>query len=159
MKNRRRGKILLIASLLCSAIGLFAKELVYLDHQGVIRWNSNQHEVALFGANYSLASPCDYRAAGYVHSDRKKLVEKDMERFTRMGWDGMRLCFWGDWEICDTNGNVLVNDHLDVLDYTIYQAKQCGIYILFTPITTYASWWPDGRASDLNPAKLQPSKL
>lgn len=151
MKNRRRGKILLIASLLFSAIGLFAKELVYLDHQGVIRWNSNQHEVALFGANYSLASPCDYRAAGYVHSDRKKLVEKDRERFTRMGWDGMRLCFWGDWEICDTNGNVL--------DYTIYQAKQCGIYILFTPITTYASWWPDGRASDLNPAKLQPSKL
>jgi hypothetical protein len=151
MKNRLPGKILLIASLLFVATGLGAKELIYLDDQGVVRWNSNNKEVALFGANYSLASGCDYRAAGYVHSDRKKLVEKDMEHFARMGWDGMRLCFWGDWENCDRQGNLILNDHLDVLDYTIYQAKQRGVYILFTPITTYASWWPDGSPNDFNP--------
>lgn len=151
MKNRWLVKVLFISGLLFSATGLFAKELVYLDSQGVVRWSSNHTEVALFGANYSLASGCDYRAAGYVHSDRKKLVENDMEHFARMGWDGMRLCFWGDWENCDTNGNLIMNDHLDVLDYAIYQAKQRGIYVLLTPITTYASWWPDGRASDFNP--------
>lgn len=145
------GKMLLVPFLLFSASGLVAKELVYLDDQGVVRWNSNHDEVALFGANYSLASGYDYRAAGDVHSNRKKLVENDMEHFARMGWDGMRLCFWGDWENCDTNGNLIVNDHLDVLDYAIYQAKRRGIYILFTPITTYASWWPDGHASDFNP--------
>ena len=142
---------MLIASSLFLATPLAAKELVYLDDQGVVRWNSNHEEVALFGANYSLASACDYRAAGYVHSDCKKLAEEDMEHFARMGWEGMRLCFWGDWENCDKDGNLIVNDHLDVLDYTIYQAKQRGIYILFTPITTYASWWPDGHASDFNP--------
>lgn len=75
--------------------------------------------MALFGANYCLPSACDYRAAGYVNSDRKKLVEKDLAHFVRMGWDGMRVCPWGDWENCDKAGNLIVNDHLDVLDYAI----------------------------------------
>ena len=128
-----------------------AAELAYVDEAGVIRWTADQREVALFGANYCLPSACDYRAAGYVGSDRKKLVEKDLAHFARMGWDGMRLCLWGDWENCDRAGNLIVNDHLDVLDYTIAQAKQRGIYLLFTPITTYASWFPDGKPTDPNP--------
>ena len=122
--------------------------LAYVDQEGVIRWKADDREVALFGANYSLPSSCDYRAAGYVGSDRKKLVEKDMTHFARMGWDGMRLCLWGDWENCDKQGNLIVNDHLDVMDYAIAQARQRGIYILFTPITTYSSLFPDGKDSD-----------
>jgi hypothetical protein len=141
MRNFLRCSSILL--LLCAA-KISAGELVHLDDQGVIRWNKDNSEVALFGANYSLASACDYRAAGYVNSDRKKLVEKDMEHFARMGWDGMRLCFWGDWENCDRAGNLIPNDHLDVLDYAIAQTKQRGIYILFTPITTYGAYWPDG---------------
>jgi hypothetical protein len=125
-----------------------ANELAYVDQQGVIRWTADHSEVALFGANYSLPSSCDYRAAGYLGSDRKKLVEKDMAHFARMGWDGMRLCLWGDWENCDRKGNLIVNDHLDVMDYAIAKAKERGIYILFTPITTYSSLFPDGQDSD-----------
>ncbi len=128
-----------------------AAELVYLDGDGVIRWTADQREVALFGANYCLPSACDYRAAGYVGSDRKNLVEKDLAHFARMGWDAMRLCLWGDWENCDKAGNLIVNDHLDVLDYAIAQAKQRGVCLLFTPITTFASWWPDGKPTDVNP--------
>src|SRR3954470_11368069 len=101
-----------------------AGELVRLDEAGVIRWTADNREVALFGANYSLASSCDYRAAGYVGADRKKLVEQDMLHFARMGWDGMRLCLWGDWENSDKNGNLIVNDHLDVMDYAIAEAKK-----------------------------------
>jgi hypothetical protein len=128
-----------------------SKDLVSLDGQGVIRWTSDRSEVALFGANYCLPSACDYRAAGYVKADRKRLVEKDMAHFARMGWDGMRLCLWGDWENCDRQGNLIVNDHLDVMDYAIFQAKQRGISMLFTPITTYSAWWPDGRQGDEYP--------
>ncbi len=128
--------------------GSAAAELVYLDDQGVVRWTADKREVALFGANYCLPSGSDYRAAGYVHADRKKLVEKDLTHFARMGWDGLRLCLWGDWENCDKQGNLIVNDHLDVMDYAIAQARQRGIYILFTPITTYSAWWPDGKATD-----------
>ncbi len=134
-----------------AAVAGCGAELVYVDADGVIRWTADQHEVALFGANYSLPSACDYRAAGYLHADRKKLVEKDLAHFARMGWDGMRLCLWGDWENSDKEGNLIVNDHLDVMDYAIAQAKTRGIYILLTPITTYSSWWPDGKPTDPNP--------
>jgi hypothetical protein len=125
-----------------------AAELVYLDSQGVVRWSADHREVALFGANYCLPSSSDYRAAGYVHADRKKLVEKDMAHFARMGWDAMRLCLWGDWENCDRQGNLIVNDHLDVMDYAIARARERGVNILFTPITTYSAWWPDGKPGD-----------
>ena len=121
---------------------------VYLDAQGVIRWQKDNSEVALFGANYSLASSCDFRAAGYVGADRKRLVDADLAHFARMGWNGMRLCFWGDWENCDAQGNLIDNAHLDVLDYTIAEADKRGIAILFTPITTYSSLFPDGKDSD-----------
>ena len=136
---------------LAFAICVNAAELVHVDGAGVIRWNADQREVALFGANYSLASSCDYRAAGYVGADRKKLVEEDMTHFARMGWDAMRLCLWGDWENSDKAGNLIVNDHLDVMDYAIAQAKKRGVYILLTPITTYAAWWPDGNKDEAYP--------
>jgi hypothetical protein len=140
-----------ILFLFACMVGVRAAELVHLDEAGVIRWNADQREVALFGANYSLASSCDYRAAGYVGADRKKLVEEDMAHFARMGWDAMRLCLWGDWENSDKAGNLIVNDHLDVMDYTIAQAKKRGVYILLTPITTYAAWWPDGNKDKAYP--------
>ncbi len=134
-------------SLTARAQGRATTERVYADEHGVIRWSADDREVSQFGANYSLPSACDYRAAGYVGADRKKLVEQDFAHFARLGWDGMRLCFWGDWENCDAKGNLIVNDHLDVLDYAIAVAAKRGIGILFTPITTYSSLFPDGKDS------------
>jgi hypothetical protein len=115
---------------------------VHLDKKGVMRWENNE-EVALFGANYCLPSACDYRAAGYIAADRKKMIDNDMTHFARMGWNGLRLCLWGDFENSDQEGNLVENDHLDLMDYLIYKAKERGIYLLFTPITTYSSQWPD----------------
>jgi len=116
---------------------------VYLDNQGVVRWRDNSKEVSLFGANYVLPTASDYRAAGYLHADRQRMIDEDMAQFARMGWDGMRLTFWGDWESSDTAGNLLANDHLDLLDYLIARAKERGIYMLFSPIQLYGSNWPD----------------
>jgi hypothetical protein len=116
---------------------------VYLDSSGVIRWSDDSSEVALFGANYVLPTASDYRAAGYIHADRKKMIDEDMAQFARMGWDGMRLTFWGDWEASDSAGNVIANDHLDLLDYLIARARERGIYMLFSPIQLYGSNWPD----------------
>ncbi len=120
-----------------------ATQPVYVDPDGVIRWSSNNREVSLFGANYCLPSASDYRAAGYVGADRKKLIEQDMAHFARMGFDGLRISFWGDWENSDEKGNLIVNDHLDLMDYLIAQATKRGIYMLFTPITAHSSLWPD----------------
>ena len=74
-----------------------ANRAVYLDSAGVVRWADDRREVALFGANYVLPTASDYRAAGYLHADRKKMIDEDMAQFARIGWDGLRLTFWGDW--------------------------------------------------------------
>jgi len=103
----------------------------------VIRWQDSRKEVALFGANYVLTTASDY------HADRKRMIDDDMAQFARMGWDGMRLTFWGDWEASDTAGNLIANDHLDLLDYLIARAKERGISMLFSPIQLYGSNWPD----------------
>ncbi|HWA15680.1 MAG TPA: hypothetical protein VG817_04550 [Gemmatimonadales bacterium] len=119
-----------------------ATRAVYLD-KGVVRWKDDKSEVRLFGANYVITTASDYRAAGYVGGDRKQMIDEDMAHFARMGWDGMRLTFWGDWESADTLGNLIQNDHLDLLDYLIARARERGIYLLFSPIQLYGSNWPD----------------
>ncbi len=131
--------------------GVAATRAVYLDSHGVIRWKDSRREVALFGANYVLTTASDYRAAGYLHADRKRMIDEDMAQFARMGWDGMRLTFWGDWEASDSAGNLLANDHLDLLDYLIARARERGIYMLFSPIQLYSANWPDAMQDTTDP--------
>jgi hypothetical protein len=141
----------LLFGLTRSLPGQVANRAIYLDNQGVIRWQSDKQEVTLFGANYVLTTASDYRAAGYVHADRKKMIDEDMAQFARMGWDGMRLTFWGDWEGSDSAGNLIANDHLDLLDYLIAKARERGIYMLFSPIQLYGSNWPDALGDTTEP--------
>lgn len=119
------------------------KRAVYADAEGVLRWQDSRQEVALFGVNYCLPSGYSYKAAGYVGADRKKTVEADLTHIARLGLDGLRLSFWGDWENSDRQGNLIDNEHLDLLDYVIAQAEQRGLFILLTPITLYSPVWPE----------------
>jgi hypothetical protein len=114
-----------------------AVRAAYLDKAGVVRWRDSNGEVALFGANYCIMSGSDYRMAGLVSHDRKAMIDEDLAQFARMGWTGLRLCSWGDWENADREGNLIVNEHVDLLDYVIAKARERGIYILLTPIHTY----------------------
>jgi hypothetical protein len=146
--NMRRNSFLLLAICFAAASAWCAsgedqpKELIYVDPAGVMRWRTSDVEVAMLGANYCLPSASDYRAAGVAGSDRKKMIDDDMTHFARMGWDALRLSFWGDWECCDRDGNLIENDHLDLLDYLIFRAKQRDLHMLFSPIVTYSSSWP-----------------
>ena len=125
-----------------------ATRAAYIDNAGVMRWRDTRQEVTLFGANYVLPTASDYRAAGYVGGDRKKMIDEDMAHFARMGWNGMRLTFWGDWQASDSAGNLIANDHLDLQDYLIARARERGIYMLFSPIQLYSANWPDALAQD-----------
>jgi hypothetical protein len=144
---RRRAWLVVSCLVPLSAAGAqrpsHATRAVYLDSAGVVRWQDDRREVTLFGANYVVPTASDYRAAGYVHADRKKMIDEDMAQFARMGWDGLRLTFWGDWEASDSAGNLIANDHLDLQDYLIARARERGIYMLFSPIQLYGSNWPD----------------
>jgi len=137
-----------LATLASSVQAQRADRPVYLDNEGVVRWRDNNQEVTLFGANYVLPTASDYRAAGYLHADRKKMIDEDMAQFARMGWDGLRLTFWGDWEASDSAGNLIANDHLDLQDYLIARARERGIYMLLSPIQLYSSNWPDALQRD-----------
>src|SRR5438093_4841071 len=141
MKFLLTGAALVTLSL--SALAQPANRAVYLDSAGVVRWRDDRQELTLFGANYVLPTASDYRAAGYLHADRKRMIDEDIAQFARMGWDGLRLTFWGDWESSDSAGNLIANDHLDLLDYLIARATERGIYMLFSPIQLYGSNWPD----------------
>lgn len=136
-------KLKTIIILLVSCLSLSAKELVYQDKEGTIRWNKDNSRVTLFGANYCLPSACDYRAAAYTAIDRDSMITEDLNHFKRMNWDGLRLCFWGDWQNTDVNGNLIDNDHLRLLDRLIAEATARDIYMLLSPIVTYHSQWPE----------------
>src|ERR1700676_1155841 len=110
---------------------------VRVDPAGVVRWRDTDEEVSLYGANYCVMSGSDYRMAGLVSSDRKAMIDEDLAQFARMGWTALRLCSWGDWENADAAGNLVVNEHVDLLDYLIAKARARGIYMLLTPIHTY----------------------
>src|SRR5436309_15295333 len=79
-----------------------ASRAVYRDNQGVVRWRDDQNEVRLFGANYVLPTASDYPAAGYLHADRKKMIDEGMAQFAGMGWDGLRVTSCGHWAAADS---------------------------------------------------------
>lgn len=160
MSTARQLAILLPLALATAAPGALgqrapaaaiANRSIVMDRDGVMRWRDDGREIALFGANYVIHTASDYRAAGYVHGDRKRMIDEDVAHFARMGWDGLRLTYWGDWESSDSAGNLIANDHLDLLDYLIARARERGIYMLFSPIQLYGSNWPDALADTTAP--------
>jgi len=145
MKNKK----LIVAFVL---IGLFntatfaaeqAQRMAQVDQKGVLRWQDNGDEVALFGVNYGVPSNSAYRMIAKVGASYEETIDQDVAHFARMGLDGIRLHFWGDWECSDANGNLIDNEHLRLLDYLIFKAKERGIYMVLTPIVLYDSRWPD----------------
>ena len=139
---------LLLPAVLSAQNAAPATRAVYLDSSGVVRWRDNRQEVSIFGSNYVIHTASDYRAAGYVGGDRKRMIDEDVAQMARMGWDGMRITFWGDWQAADSAGNLIANDHLDLMDYLIFKARERGIYLLFSPIQTYSANWPDAMEQD-----------
>ncbi len=116
---------------------------VLLDEAGVVRWTDTKEEVALFGTNFGMMSGHTFYTTGLYTTDRKTAIDQDFAHFARMGWDGVRLALWGDWENCDKAGNLIANEHLDLLDYAIARGRERGVYFLFTPMHTYP---PESRA-------------
>ncbi|MGD8868577.1 MAG: hypothetical protein PVI01_13145, partial [Gemmatimonadales bacterium] len=105
----------------------------------MMRWTATGIEVALFGVNYTTPFAYSYRAHGYLGVDRKRAIDSDVLHLARLGLDAYRIHVW-DREVSDLQGNLLENDHLDLLDYLLARLAQQGIKVILTPI----AWWPAG---------------
>ena len=113
-----------------------AERTALVDGEGVLRWEDDGGEVALFGVNYYVPFSIDYRVIETRGLDHEQTIRDDVAHFARLGLDVIRLHCW-DREISDHEGNLVDNRHLELLDLLIAECKARGIYSVMTPI----AWW------------------
>ncbi len=115
---------------------------VYIDKNGVMRWENTRQEASFYGVNYTLPFAHAYRAMQYLGVDHKAAIDKDVYHFARLGFNAYRIHVW-DVEISDANGNLIENDHLDLLDYLIARLKERNIKIVITAMTNFGNGYPE----------------
>ncbi|WP_246000425.1 cellulase family glycosylhydrolase [Pontibacter diazotrophicus] len=138
-------KLLLLFTLLLTAnTETFSqnREGVYVDKQGVLRWQKGNKEANFFGVNYTVPFAYGYRSHKALNADLEKAIDQDVYHFARMGLDAFRVHVW-DTEITDSVGNLLENEHLRLFDYLIAKLKERNIKILVTPIAYWGSGYPE----------------
>jgi len=129
--------------LLCAGISSAQnKSDVYVDKNGVMRWENTNAEVLGFGVNYTVPFAHAYRAAEILNVSPEKAIDDDVYHFARLGLDAYRVHVW-DVEISDSAGNLLQNKHLQLFDYLLKKLKDRGIKSILTPIAFTGSGYPE----------------
>jgi hypothetical protein len=115
---------------------------VYVDQSGKLRWSDGNGEAYFWGVNYTLPFAHAYRQTARNGFSHKQVIDADAYHLSRMGVNAFRIHVW-DCEISDGDGNLLDNEHLNLLDYVIYRFEQRGIHILLTPIAYWGNGYPE----------------
>lgn len=115
---------------------------IYIEKSGVMRWSDTRQEASFYGVNYTLPFAHAYRAMNYLGKNHKEAIDKDVYHFTRLGFNAYRIHVW-DVEISDSKGNLIENDHLDLLDYLIAKLKERNIRVLITTMTNFGNGYPE----------------
>lgn len=112
---------------------------------------------AWYGTNYTLPFAHAYRAVGTNYgvtgldmSKLKETIDKDVYHISRLGLNAVRIHLW-DVEITDSQGNLLDNEHLELLDYLIAALDKKGISMMITAQTNFGNGYPE-RDTDPNNA-------
>lgn len=144
--------ILSAVAILCVASGNLSAQVdlstprdsytVYVDDNGVMRRSDTHEEVSYYGTNYTTPFAHAYRALGYLGIDRKEAIQRDVYHFARLGFNAYRIHLW-DVEISDAQGNLIENEHLDLLDYLIAELEKRGIDIVITAQTNFGNGYPE----------------
>ncbi len=103
---------------------------------GVLRYRDGD-EVALWGVNYYPQSWYQYMNMKRLGVDFHEAIRRDLDDMVRMGAEVVRIHVF-DREISDREGNLVDNEHLELLDYLVAEGTKRGLYFFFTPI---AWWW------------------
>ena len=122
--------------------GQNTKTGVYVDKQGVLRWQKDNKEAAFFGVNYTTPFAFAYRAHKALNVDLEKAIQQDVYHLARLGLDAFRVHVW-DTEISDTVGNLLENDHLRLFDFLLAELKKRNIKTIITPIAFWGNGYPE----------------
>lgn len=115
---------------------------IYIDKNGVMRWSDTREEASFFGVNYTLPFAHAYRALGYIGIDWKAAIDKDVYHISRLGLNAYRIHLW-DVELTDGQGNLIENEHLDLMDYLIAKLKERNIHIVITAQTNFGNGYPE----------------
>ena len=119
-----------------------AKNEVYVDNDGVMRYENTNKEIKGFGVNYTVPFAHAYRSAKRMNIDPYKAIDNDVYHFSRLGFDLYRVHVW-DTEISDTLGNLIENEHLKLFDYLLKKLKEKDINYIITPIAFWGNGWPE----------------
>ena len=122
--------------------GKVTTPIIYIDGNGVMRWSDTHEEASFFGVNYTLPFAHAYRALGYLGLDRKAAIDKDVYHLSRLGLNAYRIHLW-DVELTDGQGNLLENEHIDLMDYLIAKLKERNIHIVITAQTNFGNGYPE----------------
>lgn len=115
---------------------------IYVDKQGVMRWSDTKQEASFFGVNYTTPFAHAYRALQYKEIDHKEAIDRDVYHLVRLGFNAYRIHIW-DVEIADGEGNLLENEHLELLDYLLFRLQENGVRILITAMTNFGNGYPE----------------
>ena len=114
------------------------KGLVYIDDKGVLCWEDTHKEASLFGVNYIPSFHTGYYEMKKLGLSPKQAIDLDVAQMVRLGFNAFRIHLW-DVEISDSLGNLVENEHLDVLYYLLAKLAENGIVSIITPLTWYSS--------------------
>lgn len=143
MKNISKEVLCVLVILIVSSISLVsAQSNVFVDDNGVMRWEETKEEVTGFGVNYTVPFAHAYRTANRLGIDVKEAIDNDVYHFTRLGFDLYRIHVW-DTQISDKKGNLIENEYLDAFDYLLKKLKQHNINYVITPIAFWGNGWPE----------------
>ncbi|MDB5249065.1 MAG: rane or secreted protein [Segetibacter sp.] len=116
--------------------------LVYVDKNGVLRYTKGNAEAAFFGVNYTVPFAYGYRSVKRTGIELEQAIDHDVYHLARLGLDAFRVHVW-DWEITDSLGNLLENEHLRLFDYLLAKLEERNIKILITPIAFWGNGYPE----------------
>ena len=140
------------------AAGVVGKPLplrpMHVEH-GVLRWPEGT-EVALWGVNIYPQSWYQFENTTRLGVDKRATMKRDLDHLQQMGVEVIRIHVF-DREISDGAGNLVRNEHLDLLDELVAECSRRGIYMVFTPI----AWWggPNERVGSFSYETSEPGMM
>ena len=115
---------------------------VYVDKSGRMRLSSDRSDARYYGVNYTVPFAHAYRALDTLGINHRSAIDRDVYHMARLGLNAFRLHLW-DVELTDSLGNLLDNEHLELLDYLIESLEKRGIDIILTAQTDFGNGYPE----------------